>query len=87
MSPEEYVQQKAAASGSSFYYAILLLPKERRAAITEFYAFCREIDDVVDEVTDAGVAHTKLAWWQKCSEPRPPSGCNAHGYNATGTTA
>ncbi len=65
MSPEEYVQQKAAASGSSFYYAFLFLPKERRAAITAFYAFCREIDDVVDEVTDPGVAHTKLAWWQQ----------------------
>ena len=64
MSPEQYVQQKAAASGSSFYYAFLFLPKERRAAITAFYAFCREIDDVVDEVTDPGVAHTKLAWWQ-----------------------
>ena len=64
MNPEEYVQQKAAASGSSFYYAFLFLPKERRAAITAFYAFCREVDDVVDEVTDPGVAHTKLAWWQ-----------------------
>lgn len=64
MTPEEYVQQKAAASGSSFYYAFLFLPRERRAAITAFYAFCREVDDVVDEVTDPGVAHTKLAWWQ-----------------------
>ncbi len=63
MSPQDYVQQKAAASGSSFYYAFLFLPKARRAAITAFYAFCREVDDVVDEVTDAGVAHTKLAWW------------------------
>lgn len=63
MTPEQYVQQKAAASGSSFYYAFLFLPKERRAAITAFYAFCREIDDVVDEVTDPGVARTKLAWW------------------------
>lgn len=64
MNPEQYVQQKAVASGSSFYYAFLFLPKERRAAITAFYAFCREIDDVVDEVTDPGVAHNKLAWWQ-----------------------
>ena len=64
MSPEQYVQEKAAASGSSFYYAFLFLPKERRAAITAFYAFCREIDDVVDEVVDPGVARTKLAWWQ-----------------------
>ncbi|MBT9476447.1 presqualene diphosphate synthase HpnD [Polaromonas sp.] len=64
MTPENYVQQKAAASGSSFYYAFLFLPKERRAAITAFYAFCREIDDVVDEVLDPSVAHSKLAWWQ-----------------------
>ena len=64
MTPEQYVQQKAVSSGSSFYYAFLFLPKQRRAAITAFYAFCREVDDVVDEVQDPGVAHTKLAWWQ-----------------------
>jgi 15-cis-phytoene synthase len=64
MTPQEYVQEKAAASGSSFYYAFLFLPRPRRAAITAFYAFCREVDDVVDEVSDPGVAHTKLAWWQ-----------------------
>ncbi|MPS92433.1 presqualene diphosphate synthase HpnD [Comamonas sp.] len=64
MNPDQYVQDKAASSGSSFYYAFLFLPKERRAAITAFYAFCREVDDVVDEVTDPGVAATKLAWWK-----------------------
>ena len=64
MTPQQYVQDKAAASGSSFYYAFLFLPTPRRAAITAFYAFCREVDDVVDEVSDAGVARTKLAWWQ-----------------------
>jgi phytoene synthase len=64
MTPEQYVQQKAAASGSSFYYAFLFLPRPRRAAITAFYAFCREVDDVVDEVSDPGVAQTKLAWWE-----------------------
>ncbi len=65
MTPQQYVQQKAAASGSSFYYAFLFLPPPRRAAITAFYAFCREVDDVVDEVSDAGVAQTKLAWWHR----------------------
>ena len=64
MTPQDYVQQKAAASGSSFYYAFLFLPKPRRAAITAFYAFCREVDDVVDDMVDPGVASTKLAWWQ-----------------------
>ena len=62
--PEQYVQDKAAASGSSFYYAFLFLPPARRAAITAFYAFCREVDDVADEVSDPGVAATKLAWWR-----------------------
>ena len=64
MTPQEYVQEKAAASGSSFYYAFLFLPKPRRAAITAFYAFCREVDDVVDNVSDSAIARTKLAWWQ-----------------------
>jgi len=65
MSPEEQtVQQQVAASGSSFYYAFLFLPAPRRAAITAFYAFCRQIDDVVDETTDLGVAQTKLDWWR-----------------------
>jgi len=62
--PQDYVQQKAAASGSSFYYAFLFLPLPKRTAITAFYAFCREVDDVVDDATDAGVAAAKLAWWQ-----------------------
>lgn len=63
MTPQQYVQEKAAASGSSFYYAFLFLPPPRRAAITAFYAFCREVDDVVDEVHETDVAQRKLAWW------------------------
>ena len=64
MNAEQYVQEKAVASGSSFYYAFLFLPKPRRKAITAFYAFCREVDDVVDGMNDPTVAHAKLAWWQ-----------------------
>ena len=68
MSPEQYVQDKAARSGSSFYYAFLFLPAERRAAITAFYAFCREVDDVVDDAVDPGVAAAKLQWWRRESQ-------------------
>jgi phytoene synthase len=65
MTPHEYCQQRAAQSGSSFYYSFLFLPEERRRAITALYAFCREVDDVVDECTDPGVARMKLAWWRQ----------------------
>lgn len=63
--PHQYCQDKAAASGSSFYYSFLFLPMERRRAITALYAYCREVDDVVDECTDPGVARSKLAWWRE----------------------
>lgn len=63
MSPDEYCQNKAATSGSSFYYSFLFLPPEQRKAIIALYAFCREVDDVVDECSDPSVARSKLAWW------------------------
>jgi len=64
MTPDEYCASKAAQSGSSFYYSFRLLPADRRRAITALYAFCREVDDVVDEVHDRDVARAKLAWWR-----------------------
>ena len=78
MNPEQYCQDKAARSGSSFYYSFLFLPPERRAAITALYAFCREVDDVVDETEDVQIAATKLAWWRNeldrlyAGEPQHP---------------
>ena len=65
MTPDEYCQQKAARSGSSFYYSFLFLPPDRRRAITALYAFCREVDDVVDECQDPQIAAAKLAWWRQ----------------------
>lgn len=64
MTPREYCQEKAAKSGSSFYYSFLFLPKSKREAITALYAFCREVDDVVDECKEVSVARIKLAWWR-----------------------
>ena len=65
MTPDEYCQKKAADSGSSFYYSFLFLPAHRRRAITALYAFCREVDDVVDKCPDPQLAATKLAWWRQ----------------------
>jgi phytoene synthase len=91
MTPEQYCQHKAAQSGSSFYYSFLFLQPERRRAITALYAFCREVDDVVDECTDVQLARTKLAWWRaelvsmyqgKPSHPVTQSRAEAtHSYN------
>ena len=64
MTPDEYCQNKAAQSGSSFYYSFRFLPPDRRRAITALYAFCREVDDVADEVADIDVARIKLGWWR-----------------------
>jgi 15-cis-phytoene synthase len=64
MTPDQYCQQQAAQSGSSFYYSFLFLPTERRRAITALYAFCREVDDVVDECSDPALARAKLGWWR-----------------------
>lgn len=64
MTPDEYCQDKAAKSGSSFYYSFLFLPPDQRKAITALYAFCREVDDIVDECSDENVARIKLQWWR-----------------------
>lgn len=61
---ERYCEQKAIKSGSSFYYSFLFLPNEQRKAITALYAFCREVDDIVDECTDKEVAYQKITWWK-----------------------
>ncbi len=65
MTPAEYCQNKAAKSGSSFYYSFMFLPEKQRLAITALYAFCREVDDIVDECHDADVARAKLNWWRQ----------------------
>jgi len=63
MTPAQHVQEKAAASWAGFDHAFLFLPGPQRAAITAFYAFRREVDDVVDDMATPAPAQTKLAWW------------------------
>jgi presqualene diphosphate synthase len=41
------IEQKV--SGSSFYAGMRVLPKRERLAMYAIYAFCREVDDIVDE--------------------------------------
>ena len=65
MTPQEYCSKKTAQSGSSFYYSFLFLEKKKREAITALYAFCREVDDIVDDASDEHVARSKLNWWDQ----------------------
>lgn len=64
MTPDQYCEDRAAKSGSSFYYSFRFLPEEKRRAITALYAFCREVDDVVDECSEEQVARSTLSWWR-----------------------
>ncbi|MDQ6971241.1 MAG: presqualene diphosphate synthase HpnD [Mariprofundaceae bacterium] len=80
MNPEKYCEDKARGSGSSFFYAFLFLPDDQRRAIVALYAFCREVDDIADEVSEQAVAQHKLAFWGEeiartfAGQPRHPVG-------------
>jgi phytoene synthase len=64
MTPDQYCAEKTARSGSSFSISFHFLTPSRRRAITALYAFCREVDDVVDECKEESVAQQKLGWWR-----------------------
>jgi len=63
MSPDDYCAAKVRESGSSFAASFRFLDARRRQAMNALYAFCREVDDVVDECREPAVARAKLAWW------------------------
>lgn len=64
MTPYQYCEDKARSSGSSFTSSFRFLSPDKRRAMTALYAYCREVDDVVDECSDADVARTALNWWR-----------------------
>jgi len=64
MTPELYCRDKTRGSGSSFFYAFLFLPDDQRRAMMALYAFCREVDDIADEVSEQQVAMSKLQFWR-----------------------
>jgi phytoene synthase len=60
-------------SGTNFYYAFRVLPAEKRRAIYALYAFCRVVDDCVDE--EGGEGEAGLQRWMaevhRCYAGRP----------------
>ncbi|MDX8386918.1 MAG: presqualene diphosphate synthase HpnD [Ghiorsea sp.] len=65
MTPEQYCEDKTRGSGSSFFYAFLFLSSDKRRAMMALYAFCREVDDIADEIKDKEVAGRKLIFWKE----------------------
>ncbi len=65
MTPDQYCAAKVAESGSNLVAAFKILEPQPRAAIMALYAFCREVDDIVDECKEPDLARIKLAWWQE----------------------
>jgi len=61
----DYCTNETKKSGSSFYYSFLFLSNEKKMAITSVYAFCREVDDIVDECSELHIAEQKLSFWQQ----------------------
>ena len=64
MNDQSYVRRLARTSGSNFYYSFLFLPRAQREAIQAVYAFCRAVDDSVDQAKGAQEASRQIAFWR-----------------------
>ena len=53
----ESIDELMATHARTFSFAARFLPEEKRAATTVFYAFCREVDDLVDEPMPGKTEH------------------------------
>lgn len=63
-SPFAHCRRIARRSGSSFLLPFRLLEAPRREALTALYAFCRLVDDIVDEAEHAQTAQQQLQEWR-----------------------
>ena len=57
-------EEVTAQHSRSFYFASQLLPEEKRSAVRALYAFCRSVDDVVDEL-GAKDRNFELDYWRR----------------------
>ena len=64
MTPIQYCYEKVKESKSNFTWTFYFISKNRRDALVSLYAFCREIDDIVDNTIDLEVATAKINWWK-----------------------
>lgn len=65
MNAIEEAQRKLAAASTDLRFAVLFAPRAQRAALTALLAIYVEIRATLHQCSDAGVARTKLGWWQE----------------------
>ncbi|HLO15488.1 MAG TPA: squalene/phytoene synthase family protein, partial [Anaerolineales bacterium] len=63
----QQAEKITAQHSKSFYFASGLLPEEKRSAICALYAFCRTVDDIVDETSDTQ-RNSQLDYWRRMIE-------------------
>ena len=63
----KHAETITAEHSKSFHFASGLLPEEKRSAVRALYAFCRTVDDIVDESVDAE-RESQLDYWRRMIE-------------------
>jgi phytoene synthase len=61
---QQYCTNLTKTSGSNFYYSFLFLPRARREAMYTVYAFCKEVDNAVDEPPAGTDPRQQLELWR-----------------------
>lgn len=88
MTPQDYCRDVTARAGSSFTLSFKLLSADRRLGMEALYAFCREVDDIADDITDPALARVKLSWWreeiQRLFSTPNPSGADRQAQHPVG---
>jgi 15-cis-phytoene synthase len=72
----EHVEYVTSVHSRSFHMASALLPREKRRAARALYAFCRRVDDIIDEAGDGApldAARELQAWRQQSLLANPPA--------------
>ncbi|MEC8776390.1 MAG: presqualene diphosphate synthase HpnD [Pseudomonadota bacterium] len=65
LAARNHVRKVSEASGSSFLSGMRVLPPDRRDAMFEIYAFCREVDDIADDPLELHEKRRLLAEWRE----------------------
>lgn len=65
MTPQSYCHRVCKESGSNFVYTFYLFGRQRRQALEAFYAFCRTVDDAVDNEADPKKVIETIRFWKE----------------------